>query len=274
VLPEQADVTDFDTAKDLYAELIAKANGLRSRLATTNADQRVQRSVERLLEALTARIEDVRPGVLLSRSRSIEADRNAFDTDDTRRELFPDAIAMVNDVLLGLQDLLAIYPIVRKIETERLALAIQRDPTRLDAVAAELEAIKKEASVSEVVSGAAVAALKENDPDIEVARTLDVLAGLLADQLLVVRNFGSVAVTYLRKHGASTAAALGAGLVRAGSELKELGGNGWEAAKVNLPEGVGAAARILPVGLVIALLANRWACSGTCGIVGRVQTTC
>jgi formylglycine-generating enzyme required for sulfatase activity len=256
VLPEQADAADFETAKDLYAELIAKANGLRSRLAATNADQRVQRSVERLLEALAARIEHIRPGVLLSRSRSIEADRNAFDTEEARRELFPDAIAMVDDVLLSLQDLLAIYPIVRKIEAERLALSIQRDATLLTAVRAELEEIKKEASVSEAVTEASRAALKENDPDIEVARTLDVLAGLLADQLLVVRNFGSVAVTYVRKHGASAAVALGAGLARAGSELKELGGNSWEAAKVNLPEGVGAAARILPVGLVIALLAN------------------
>ncbi len=256
VLPEHADVTDFDTAKDLHAELIAKANGLRSRLSSTNSDQRAQRSVERLLEALAARIEDVRPGVLLSRSRSIEADRNAFDTEEARRELFPDAIAMLDDVLLSLQDLLAIYPVVRKIETERLALSIQRDPTLLDAVAAELETIKKEASVSEAVTGAVVAALKENDPDIKAARTLDVLAGLLADTLLVVRNFGSVAVTYVHKHGESAASALGAGLARAGSELKELGGNSWEAAKINLPEGVGAAARILPVGLVIALLAN------------------
>jgi hypothetical protein len=89
----------------------------------------VRRSVERLLDALATRFEDVRPGVLLSRSRSIEADRSAFDSEDARRELFPEAIAMVDDVLLSLQDLLAIYPIVRKIEAERLALSIQRDAT-------------------------------------------------------------------------------------------------------------------------------------------------
>jgi formylglycine-generating enzyme required for sulfatase activity len=256
VLPEQADVTDFDVAKDLYAELIAKANSLRSRLADTNADQRAQRSVGRLLDALGARIEDVRPGILLSRSRSIEADRNAFDTEDARRELFPDAIAMVEDVLLSLQDLLAIYPIVRKIEAERLALSIQRDETLLAAVKRELEAIKEEASASDAVTKAAVAALKENDPEIEAARTVDERAAQMADQLLVARNFGSVAVNYVRKHGAAAATVVGAGLVRASSELKELGGKSWEAAKANLPEGVGAAARILPVGLVIVLLTN------------------
>jgi formylglycine-generating enzyme required for sulfatase activity len=256
VLPEPADVTDAGSAYDLYAELIAKATELRSRLAATNSDPRVQSSVDRLLEALAVRIEDIRPGVLLSRSRSIEADRNAFDTEDARRELFPDAVAMLDDVLLTLQDLLAVYPIVRKIEAERLALSIQRDAPRLAAVRAELEAIKKEVSASEAVTDAVVAALKENDPDIEAARTLDVLAGLVADQALVVRNFGSVAVNYARKHGASAGAALGEGLARIGSELKEVGGKSWEATKVNLPQGVGAAARILPVGFVIVLLAH------------------
>jgi formylglycine-generating enzyme required for sulfatase activity len=256
VLPEPADVTDAESAYDLYAELIAKATELRSRLAATNSDQRVQSSVDRLLEALAARIEDIRPGVLLSRSRSIEADRNAFDTEDARRELFPDAIAMLDDVLLTLQDLLAVYPIVRKIEAERLALSIQRDAPRLAAVRAELEAIKKEVSASEVVTDAVVAALKENDPDIEAARTIDVLAGLVADQALVVRNFGSVAVNYARKYGASAGAALGEGLARVGSELREVGEKSWEATKVNLPQGVGVAAKVLPVGLIIALLAH------------------
>jgi len=255
-LPDQATVVDLNAAKDLYAELIAKADSLQSRLVKTNSDPRVQRSVERLLDALATRFEDVRPGVLLSRSRSIEADRNAFDSEDARRELFPEAIAMVDDVLLSLQDLLAIYPIVRKIEAEHLALSIQRDATLLAAVTTEVEAIKEEARESEAVTKAAVAALKENDPEIEAARTIDVLAGLMADQLLVVRNFGSEAVSYVRKYGTSATMALGAGMGRASSELKELGGKSWEATKANLPDGVGAAARVLPVGLVIALLAN------------------
>jgi hypothetical protein len=255
-LPEQPEVADLDVAKDLHAELVAKAGQLRSRLAKTNSDPRTQRSVERLLQALATRFEDVRPGILLSRSRSIEADRNAFDTEEGRREVFPEAVAMVDDVLLSLQDLLAIYPIVRKIEAERLALSIARDASLLDAVTSEADAIKLEASESEVVTAAAIAALRENDPEIEDARSLDVRAGLVADQLLVVRNFVSEIVSYVRRHGAgATAPSVGA-LRQASNELKELGGKSWEAAKANLPDGVGAAARILPVGLVIVLLAS------------------
>jgi Leucine rich repeat len=255
-LSERPEVADKEIAKDLYAELIVKAEELQSRLAKTNSEPRVRRSVGRLLSALAAGFEDVRPGVLLSRLRSIEADRNAFDTEEGRQELFLDAIAMMDDVLLSLQDLVASYPIVRTIEAERVALSIQRDTHILEAVAAEMDVIKEEANASVAVTPVAVAALKENDLEIEDAITLDVRAGLIADQLLVVRNFTSEVVRYVREHGSRTTTTLVAGLEQAGSELGDLGQKSWEAAKANLPDGVGAAARILPVGLLVVLLTN------------------
>jgi hypothetical protein len=93
---------------------------------------------------------------------------------------------MMDDVLLSLQDLLAVYPIVRKIEAEQLALAIQRNDSDLADIQFNTNAIKRAAAESEAVTENAVAALKENDDEIEDARDVVVRAGLVADHLLVV----------------------------------------------------------------------------------------
>lgn len=65
----------------------------------------VRSSVERLATALGTRFAAVRPGVLLSRSRDIEADRADFGD-----ELFPDIIAMMDGTARTLRDLLASFP--------------------------------------------------------------------------------------------------------------------------------------------------------------------
>ena len=130
VLPEPTRVFDSETAKDLHAELLEKAQGLAERLRRANADPRVQASVERLLSTLGTGIEDVRPGLLLSRSRSVEADRNAFNTPQARKELFPDAIAVMDDVLLSLRDLLAAFPMSGKSKRNSLLSLFSAMPQR------------------------------------------------------------------------------------------------------------------------------------------------
>jgi hypothetical protein len=59
---------------------------LHERLKGTNSARRVCDSIERLLVALGPRFDDLRPGVSLSRSRDIEADRAAVGD-----ELFPES---------------------------------------------------------------------------------------------------------------------------------------------------------------------------------------
>jgi hypothetical protein len=238
-MPELAEIFDRDFALDTYAELKGKAQNLLQRLCQTNSAARVIASVDRLVVNLGSTIEDVRPGVLLSRSRSIEADRNAFYTEEARQELSPDAIAMMDDVLLSLQDFLALYPVVRKIEAEQLALSIQRDADFLSAIQSNMVGIKQVATESQDVTRNAVAALTENDEEIERSRNLDVQAGLIADDVLVARNFVGAAVASLRNFG---------------SELKEVGDKSWEAVKTNLPDGVGTAAWLLPLGGLVYLL--------------------
>lgn len=255
-LPETPEVVDKSVANDLYQQLLAKTRVLRLRLAQTNSDIRVQHSVERLLDALGNQFDDVRPGVLLSRSRSIESDRKAFDNEEARRELFPAAISMLDDVLLSLQDFTAVYPIVRKIEAERLALAIQGDRTLLVAIQAETAEIKVAAASSEAVTNNAVAALQENDAEIEEASALEVRASLIADQLLIVRNFVSEILRAVRDYGTEAVAKMTPSLKQASSDLKEVGTEIWEEVRQNLPRGVGKAARVLPLVILVGLLAK------------------
>jgi PTS system mannose-specific IIA component len=256
VAPEEPDLINADIARDLYEQLKEKALSLKSRLRQTNSDARSRNSVDRLLDALGNRLESVRAGILLSRSRSIEADRNAFSSDEARRELFPDAIAMMDDVLLSLQDLMAAYPLIRRIEAERLALAIQRDAQLIEAIQAETRIIKSEAESSDAVTARAAKALKETDPDIAEARDLEARASLVADQLLVVRNFASELLSAVREHGASLGTAVTPGLRSIGSELRDVGAKSWKETKTNLPPGVGITARLIPLALLVALLSQ------------------
>jgi hypothetical protein len=194
--------------------------------------------------------------MLLSRSRSIEADRSAFNTPTARRELFPDAIAMMDDILLSLRDLLAVFPAVREIEAEQLALAVQRNAQSIKNIRRNSEAIQEAAAASDGVAERAAAALKEHDPDIESARSQVVRARLVAAQLLVIRNFGSEVVNAARAKSQAASTRLGPPLRRAGKELSELGGESWKEFKENFPRGVGIVGRLIPTGIFIGLAAT------------------
>ena len=79
-LSERAEVRNREIALDIYGELLAKTRALSQRLIRTNSDRRACASAERLLAALEVSFDDLRPGMLLLRCRSIEADRNVFDS--------------------------------------------------------------------------------------------------------------------------------------------------------------------------------------------------
>jgi hypothetical protein len=126
VLPEPPEPLDRLLAVDTQQELLRKARQLLVRLRGSNSAQRVCDSVQGLLGALDVSFDELRPGLLLSRVRSLEADGSAFDTEDARAELFPDAFAGVADVVQTARDLLGVFPEVRRIEVERLALDLHR----------------------------------------------------------------------------------------------------------------------------------------------------
>lgn len=231
-LPENLETVDLAISQDLYEELIAKAQVLDARLKRSNAEAHAGFAVERLLQSLGMRYDDVRPGVVLSRLRSIESVVTGFDTEEGRAALFPDAIAMFTDLHLSGQDFLATFPNVRRIERERIAAGLEKDPGVIDKALEETEAIQSAAAVSEIVAPGAVNALGENGPDIREAQSVEVKADLVADRLLVHRNFvGQVLRAIARKSG-----------------------DAWEVVGPDFLAGSKAAARMLPSLAVIALI--------------------
>jgi hypothetical protein len=252
VLPEPPEPENREFALDTYNELVAKARELHGRLKGTNSARRVCDSIERLLTALGVRFDDLRPGVLLSRERSIAADRAAFGNDDARDELFPDAIAMMDDTLQTLRDLMAAFPIVRRIEAERLALDLDRNADAIPIIQQQMNAIQAVAAQSGAVTEEAICALTQNDADIEDATDPGVRTGLVADQLLVVRNFAGAVIGGIGSYGR-----------KAGTELAGLGGDIWKAIRVGVPPLVPP---IALVGLAV------WISGPVTGIAAAVAT--
>lgn len=238
ILPEPPEALDRSFAEDTRQELRTKARSLHARLEQSNSARRVCDSVQRLIDVLSVTFDELRPGLLLSRVRSIEADRAAFDNDEARGELFADAFAVIDDVLRTAQDLLGAFPVIRYIEAERLALDLDRQPDLIPAVAKQAAAITTAAATSEVVTPKAIAALGQNDAAISSATDALLQTSLIADKVLVVGNFARAVAG------------------KAWSELGDLGANSWQAIKDELPKGVGLLARVGPLMGLTMLIAG------------------
>jgi hypothetical protein len=245
VLPEPPEPEDREFALDTYRELVAKVRELHERLQGTNSARRVGNSIERLLMALAPGFDDLRPGVLLSRSRSLEADRVAFGD-----ELLPDIIAMMDDAARTLRDLLASFPIVRRIEAEVLALDLDRSADAVPALREQMAIITAAAEKSEAITPAVIGALTHNDAAIEEATDPVVQRRLIADNLQVFRNFVSAIIREIADYG-------GVALAKARAELGKLAEKSWEEINNQLPKSIGATGALVPplalVGLAVWL---------------------
>lgn len=253
VLPEPPEPEDREFALDTYNELIAKATELFDRLRRSNATPRVGGSIHRLLTAIGTDFDDLRPGVLLSRVRSIEADRAAFDSAEARAELFADALAMLDDVLQSAHDLMASFPIIRHIEAERLALDLDRNPGAVPILRERMGEIKQAAEQSQAATEQAIDALAQNDNAIEEATDPVLRTSLVADKLLVVRNFIGAAASALGK---------------AKAELGDVSEKSWAAIKAELPKGIGFVARVAPFMGLVTLIG--WLAGPVTGIAAVV----
>jgi hypothetical protein len=163
---------------------------------------------------------------------------------------------MMDDVLQSLHDLLAVFPIVRTIETERLALALESNSANIPAIRKETDVIKAAAANSEAVTANAVNALRENDEAITEAPNSQVATTLVADQLLVTRNFASAVVGAIIREAPNLAAIVGSGLSRMGTEVAGLGGQSWQAIRSGLPKGLEITATALPLVALVGLAEN------------------
>lgn len=258
VLPEPPEPVDRGFALDTYRELVAKARELHERLKGTNSACRVCDSVEQLLTALGTRFDDLNAGVLLSRSRSIEADRAAFGD-----ELFPDTIAMMDDTARTLRDLLASFPIVRRIEAEALALDLDRSVDAVPTIREQMAAIKTAAEKSGAVTPEAIGALTQNDAAIEDAIDPVVKRRLVADSLLVFRNFVGAVIGGIVNYG-------GAALGQARAGLGKLATKSWDEINNQLPKSIGATAALVPPLALVGLAV--WLTDPVTGVAVTVAT--
>lgn len=205
--PVSAKPINSDAAEDMRSEIVDKANELHERLTRTQAPQRVLNTVDRLLASLGDNISDVKPGIFLSRSRSLEADLLQFQTEQARDEMATDALSMMVDLGACVDDLKGMLPSVADIEAHRIALKLA-DGAANEALNFALEIIDI-AEESEIVAASSIEALRSNNFDIEevsaviensddamvVAEATKIRSKLIANKLQDVRNFSVSALS-------------------------------------------------------------------------------
>ncbi len=180
--------SDPEGAQILLDETRRKAESLAERLVRSNADKRVLASVRGLLSVLPDNVADLRPALLRSRARSVEADAQAYSSPgDEEHFLFPDALATLIDLSETARDLQGYFPSLRELEAEITALAIE--PSEVGAVKARLDEIVDEAAGHpEVVGPSAVEALRTMEALANEPAPPAVRQKRIADYALVVRN--------------------------------------------------------------------------------------
>ena len=234
-----------DVASDIRNEVSDKAKVASARLTGCNAPRRIVATVSRLDSSLGRSLEDVRAGILQMRFRSLEADIAAYDTEDGRKELPEDALAMLRDLASSVEDLMGCFPQLAEIEAERLAQRLKE--ADVPQIMEALSQIRRVAEASEAVAPSAVDALKAGEPELEhdtqiiesgASEPARIAALHARDRtvgymLLVYRNFI-------------------AGAVKAGSEVAGLGAETWKDFRKKAPEQFANAG----VAVVIATLVN------------------
>jgi hypothetical protein len=110
-----------------------------------------------------------------------------------------------------------------------------------------MDLIAAAAASSDATTQEAVNALQQNEASIEHAQDPLVKTSLVADQLLVERNFINAIIGGVGAAGRVIASRVGVGLNKTGAELGEVGGELWQAVRTELPKGVGIAVSVAPI---------------------------
>lgn len=188
-LPPTDISSDPEGAQIFLDEVRRKGQELQGRLERSNSDPRVKSSVNGLLDVLTDRVEDLRPQLVRSRARSIEADALAFgNAKDGELELFPDAVAALIDLSETVRDLQGCYPQLRDLEAEIAALDL--DPSRLDETKENLdqivEAVQSDIELSDPSAQEALQTVRDIAAE---DAPKSVQQKRIGEYALVVRNF-------------------------------------------------------------------------------------
>jgi hypothetical protein len=122
VAPETAQSIDAAITRDLQAECLRKAHAVKERLSRMQADESTRSEVDLLLQRLST--EELRPGLILSSLRGLEATARAYDSAEGHAQLYPDALKDVFDLVDTLRELAATFPRSREIEAEAVSLKL------------------------------------------------------------------------------------------------------------------------------------------------------
>lgn len=163
-------IDDSQFAQDLWSEVLKKTKAARERLVQSTAPLRVLDTIDRFILEMGTSISDVRPGRLLSRSRSLDADLAMLATAEYRNEMTMDAQVLLRDVADSVSDLRAIIPALLQHETEKLAREIVS--VGMNEIQQSLDSVVVEARISEVVDVTAIEAFEMADIDIVEVKTV------------------------------------------------------------------------------------------------------
>jgi len=186
---------------DIYAEAVAgfhaqerrKLAVLKERLARAQVDVRLQKSVDLLEKRLGNAPADFRVGPFLSSLHSLEAYIRAHDTEEGRKELAFDLLAMIGDVAPTMRNFVGVYPEARKIETERLGVRLSQSPSGFSRAEADYEKIIAAASGSPLVTPRAVETLRELRESVRDARADQDKAAKAVYRAFSTANFSRIA---------------------------------------------------------------------------------
>lgn len=202
--PQSGAPISADMLAEMLPELIQKAKDYQVEIeGHPNAPARLKKNASALTHTLDAWAEAPKPGVLLMRLRSLEADISAYDTDEGRAELSLDTIATMLDLKSSVADFLSLDPFIPQMEANALALQIQNsDVVKINETISTIEQI---ANSSDNVDQSAVEALAdgknavENETEIietsdnhaKVAAAIEARGKQTAYRVLSLRNFGA-----------------------------------------------------------------------------------
>ena len=247
LLPPAPQPSNPRMAEILLAEFRRKAAQLRGRLQGHNAaDPRAGQALDELLDVLPQQAADLETGLLLSRSRSVEALLSGFN-DSNEAELFPGAVAEIADVVESMEDLKACYPEIREIERERRAQQVVK--IGMTVVVQGMRTLAAGAAQSGgAVAPPAQAALQDAADQAKNAATEKLQEELAGDAMAAGHNFVKAAVPWALREAED----IGAGAYK-GFKQKTIDG----LAQVGLASVAALLANIHPaVGEVFYLAAN------------------
>ncbi|MBD8890370.1 hypothetical protein [Roseibium litorale] len=242
---------DPEIAEDILDELREKASAALSGLKGNHADPRLIASVSSFLDCIQGRAAEIREGRLLMRFRALEADAAAFADPASDRER--STRALVADLAASAEDLISLYPKLRAMEANRLAMRFKVDERNYEAFRKAVDELTAIAEASPFVGASAVEALKDGSAEQQHLTTIiegaggeraqaeaiekrSMIAGL---QALDVRNF----VSPVWK--------------RCGEELNDIGAETWKRFRADLPKTLSgllnSGVKVAVIGLVVGI---------------------